>query len=153
MKSSAKQENKSLKIDAAGGSMRNAIWMSLLIIAAGLTVSCDEGIDENPSSARVSGYIYQSHSDPRGVPGVRVILESDINSENPYQGADRWFETDENGYWEGFMYLGQDIETGDYYYVADFLVQYFMDDQLIYSTGGITLSPGSTFMMPPKYVN
>ncbi|MCB1058655.1 MAG: hypothetical protein KDB65_00355 [Calditrichaeota bacterium] len=133
--------------------MRNAIWMSLLIIAAGLVVSCDEGIDDNPSSAKVSGYVYMSHSDPQGVRGVRIILESDVNSENPYLGPDRWFETDENGYFEGYMYLGQNVETDRYYYVADFLIQYFYDDQLVYTTGGITLSPGSSFTMPPTYLN
>lgn len=127
--------------------------MSLLIIAAGLVVSCDEGIDDNPSSAKVSGYVYMSHSDPQGVRGVRIILESDVNSENPYLGPDRWFETDENGYFEGYMYLGQNVETDRYYYVADFLIQYFYDDQLVYTTGGITLSPGSSFTMPPTYLN
>lgn len=134
--------------------MRNAIWMSIMFLAAGLSVSCEESINEDDSSARVYGYVYQSHADQTGVPGVRVIIESDIDSENPYLGPDRWFETDENGYFEGYMFLGSNPETGDYQYVADFLIQYFHQDQPVGApTGGITLSPGSDFSMPPRYLN
>lgn len=134
--------------------MRNAIWMVILILAAGLSVSCDQGINEDNSSAKVTGYVYRSASDLTGVRGVKVILESDVDSENPYSGPDRWFETDENGYFEGYMFLGSNPDNGDYYYVADFLIQYFYNDQPVgVATGGITLSPGSTFTMPPRYVN
>lgn len=134
--------------------MRNVFWVIITMITAGLSVSCDEGINEDNSSAKVSGYVYRSHNDPTGVEGVKVILESDIDSENPYQGPDRWFETDENGYFEGHMFLGSNEDNGEYLYVADFLIQYFYDDAPVgVATGGITLSPGSHFTMPPRYLN
>jgi len=124
-----------------------------MIIAAGLSVSCEKDIDEDNSSARVYGYVYQARGDQTGVPGVRIIIESDIDSETPYLGPDRWFETDENGFFEGYMFLGSNPETGEYTYVADFQIQYFYDDLPVgAATGGITLSPGSDFSMPPRYL-
>jgi len=143
-----------MKIDVAGGSMRNVFLAVIAMIVAGLSMSCEQGIDEDNSSAKVSGYVYRSHSDPTGVQGVKVIIESDVNSENPYNGPDRWFETNENGYFEGYMFLGSNEDTGEYNYVADFLIQYFYNDTpLGVSTGGITLAPGSSFTMPPRYLN
>ena len=134
--------------------MRNVMWMTMIMIAGLLAVSCEEGINEDNSSAKVTGYVYRSHGDPSGVPGVRVIIESDVESENPYLGPDRWFETDANGYFEAYVFLGTDEETGGYDYVADCLIQYFYQDASVgLPPGGITLSPGSNFTMPPRYLN
>ncbi len=134
--------------------MRTLVWLSVLVATAGLTVSCDEDINSSNSSAKVVGYVYRSHADQTGVSGVKVIIESDIESDNPYTGPDRWFETDDRGYFEGFVFLGADEETGTYDYVADCLIQYFYQDQAVgIPAGGITLSPGSVFTMPPRYVN
>lgn len=134
--------------------MRNVLLVALLMLAGMLSVSCEEGTNEDNSSAKVTGYVYRSHNDPTGVPGVKIIIESDAESENPYLGPDRWFETDANGYFEGFIFLGSDEETGTYDYVGDCLIQYFFEDQPVgVATGGITLSPGSVFTMPPRYLN
>ncbi|MCB9366694.1 MAG: hypothetical protein H6506_00140 [Calditrichaeota bacterium] len=134
--------------------MRTAVWVSLLAVIAGLSLSCDEDINGGTSSAKVVGYVYHSHANPSGVAGVKVIIESDVESDNPYLGPDRWFETDENGYFEGYVFLGIDEETGRYDYVSDCLIQYFYQDQAVgAATGGITLAPGSVFTMPPRYVN
>lgn len=134
--------------------MRNVFLAVIMTIAAGLSVSCEEGINEDNSSAKVTGYVYRSHTDPTGVANVKIIIESDVNSDNPYTGPDRWFETDENGYFEGFMYLGTNPDNGEYYYVADFAIQYYHNDAPVgVPSGGITLSPGSVFTMPPRYLN
>jgi hypothetical protein len=134
--------------------MKKAVWLILAATLTSLVISCDESIDESNSSARVTGYVFQSRQDPSGVSGVQIIMESDIESDNPYLGPDRWFTTDENGYFEAAMFIGTDPETGERDYVADFLIQYFYDGQLIAGpTGGITLSPGSVFSMPPVYLS
>lgn len=135
--------------------MKKAVQMILAAaLVLSLVVSCDESIDESSSSAKVVGSVYLSRQDPSGVRGVQIILESDVESDNPYLGPDRWFTTDENGFFEGAMFLGTDPETGERDYVADFLIQYFYDGQLIAGpTGGITLSPGSVFTMPPVYLS
>jgi len=134
--------------------MRNAMWIVIIMLAGLATTACEEGINEDNSAAKVTGYVYRSHNDPTGVQGVKVILESDINSDNAYTGPDRWFETDANGYFEGYVFLGSNEDTGDYNYVGDCLIQYFYQDQPVgIATGGITLAPGSVFTMPPRYLN
>jgi hypothetical protein len=141
-----------MKIDVAGGRMRKITWLAMLMLAATLSMSCEEDINNDNSSALISGYVYASPQDQTGVAGVQIIVEGDINSDNPYQGPDRWTETDNNGHYEAWVFLGADEETGTYDYLADFLVQYFHEGALIDSVFGVTLSPGSVFTMPPRYV-
>ncbi|NUO18406.1 hypothetical protein HUU59_03050 [bacterium] len=133
--------------------MRSIIITGVILFAGLFAVSCDKDIDEDNSSAKISGYVYLSHADPTGVRGVRVIVEADPEAENPYLGPDRWFETDENGYFEAYIFLGSDPESGEFLYVGDAFVQYFYDDRSYGGSGGITLSPGSHFLMPPLYLN
>lgn len=135
--------------------MKKAGWTVLVaFLLTSLVISCDESIDESNSSARVTGFVYLSPQDHTGVSGVQIIVESDVESDNPYLGPDRWFTTDANGHFEAAMFLGTDPETGERDYVADFLIQYFYNGQLIAGpTGGITMSPGSVFTMPPVYLS
>lgn len=132
--------------------MRKITGLSVLMLAAALSMSCEEDINNDNSSALISGYVYASPQDQTGVAGVQIIVESDGNSENPYLGPDRWTETDENGRYEAWVFLGEDEETGAYDYVADCIVQYFHQGARIDSVFGVTLAPGSVFTMPPRYV-
>ena len=127
---------------------------SRLAVAAGLTcvlllfvVSCDEGIDDWSSSAKITGYVYTDRTHTRGVEGVQVILEADIESETPYEGPDRWTTTNASGYFEGNIFLGN--EEGDYKYVADLDVAYFWHGKSFRWGGGVTVGPGSHFTLPP----
>ncbi len=122
-----------------------ALATLLLLLIGG----CNEGIDDWNSSAKVTGYVYTDPSHTTGIPGVQVILESDQNADNPYTGPDRWTSTNASGYFESAVFLGRDMDTGQYNYVADMSVGYFYEDKFFRWTGGITVGPGSDFTLPP----
>ena len=114
----------------------------LLLLAA-----CDEGVDDWSSSARVAGWVFTDGSHSRGIEGVQVIIESDPESENPYEGPDRWTVTDASGRFEGAVFLGH--SNGEYNYIADLSVGYFWHGKSFSWTGGITVAPGAVFTLPP----
>jgi hypothetical protein len=132
---------------------RHSLALSLVLSAflLGMT-GCDEGTNDYNSSAKISGYVKESVNNPAGISGVKVIIESDTESETPYLGPDRWFETDANGYFEGYIFLGvDDADSTEYTYVADLSAAYFTGELTFSWTGGITVSPGSHFMLPTVY--
>jgi hypothetical protein len=131
--------------------MKNTIfyWTTAvagLIAMTLLLASCDEGIDDWNSSAKVTGYVYTDPGHTRGVEGVQVILESDQNAPNPYQGPDRWVTSNRDGYFEKSVFLGN--SNGQYVYVADLSVQYFWHGKSFAWNGGVTVGPGSVFTLP-----
>jgi hypothetical protein len=130
-----------------------AIMLMVSALLLGIT-GCDEGTNDSSSSAKISGYVLESTETPTGVSGVRVVIESDIESDIPYQGPDRWFETDQNGYFEGYIFLGMDDEVpNEYVYVADLSVGYWTSESQTFSwDGGITVGPGSHFTLPTVYL-
>jgi hypothetical protein len=126
---------------------KNGIKIAGLLVAMLLLLSaCDEGVDDWNSSARVAGWVYTDASHTRGVEGVQVIIESDPESEVPYEGPDRWTVSDASGHFEGAVFLGN--SDGDYNYVADLSVGYFWHGKSFSWIGGITVSPGSVFTLP-----
>jgi hypothetical protein len=124
-----------------------------LAVIAGITmlllisVGCEEGIDDWSSSARVTGEVYTDGAHTQGVQGVRVILEADPSASHPYEGPDRWTETDSRGHFEGAVFLGN--KNGAYNYIGDMSVGYFYGNKVFKWTGGITVGPGSVFTLPP----
>jgi hypothetical protein len=118
--------------------------VSLLLLTV---VGCEDGIDDWSSSARIVGEVYTDASHTQGVPGVRVILESDQTSDKPYEGPDRWTVTDNRGHFEGAVFLGN--KDGEYNYIADMSVGYFYGTKTFSWKGGITVGPGSVFTLPP----
>lgn len=122
-------------------------FAALLITLALITAACDDGIDDWNSSARVSGWVFTDPSHSRGVEGVQVIIESDPESDTPYEGPDRWTVTDGSGHFVGAVYLGR-TETG-YNWVGDLSVAYYWNNKIFAWTGGITVAPGSVFTLPP----
>lgn len=115
---------------------------ALLFFASG----CEEGINDWSSSARITGEVYTDATHAHGVQGVRVILEADPNADHPYEGPDRWTETDSRGHFDGAVFLGN--HDGAYNYVADMSVGYFYGNKEFTWTGGITVGPGSVFTLP-----
>jgi hypothetical protein len=120
----------------------------LLVLSA-----CTESIDSYSDAAKVSGYVFMDETESQGVPGVQVLLESDPTSEVPYDGPDRWFYTDENGYFEGTLYLGseRDPVTGKitYKYYGDVAVSYYHQGTAFSWVGGATVQAGGNFICPP----
>jgi hypothetical protein len=115
---------------------------SLLLLAT----ACDEGIDDWNSSAKITGDVFTDVTHSHGVEGVKVILEADPDAQNPYEGPDRWVETDANGHFAGSVFLGN--KNGAYNYVADMKVSYFWSNRAFSWSGGISVGPGSTFTLP-----
>jgi len=133
--------------------MQRTAYLPVLVIAAFLLMSCEEEINDNNSSAKVSGYVYQSRQDMTGIEGVQVIIEGSQNADDPYLGPDRWCSTNADGYYEGWIFLGTDPETNQYDYLGDCTVQWFYQGARLDSVSGVTLSPGSHFTMPPMFIN
>ncbi len=126
--------------------MAVAASLTLLIIYAG----CDEGIDDWNSSAKLSGYVYADRAHTQGVPGVQVIFEADPDADVPYEGPDRWTTTDNSGYFEGFVFLGNRAEDNEpgYNYRGDMSVSYFWNGKSFSWVGGVTVGVGSHFTFP-----
>jgi hypothetical protein len=127
--------------------------LMLQMIAVFLLVSgCTEGIDEYPDAAMLSGWVFVDETEAQGVQGVAVLLESDPSSDVPYEGPDRWFYTDENGHFEGTLYLGseRDPVTGKitYHYMGDVAVSYYYRDKTFSWVGGATVQAGGNFICP-----
>jgi hypothetical protein len=121
------------------------LWLLVVLLPG-----CSEGQDDWNSSAKISGYVYTDATHTTGVSGVQVVLESDPNAEDPYRGADRWVVSSGNGYFEKSVFLGRDPEDPDHYdYVADMSIGYFYNGHSFRWTGGVTVSPGSHFTLPP----
>jgi hypothetical protein len=128
--------------------MRNR-WIALaagLSLVLVLVVACEDGIDDWNSSARVSGDVFTGPDHAQGIAGVQVVIESDMNSDQPYEGPDRWTRTDGRGHFDGAVFLGH-TDAG-YNYIADLSVQYFYNNKRFVWSGGITVGPGSTFTLP-----
>ena len=119
--------------------------------------SCTDSIDDYSDAAMVSGFVFTDETQSQGVPGVSIILEADPASEVAYEGPDRCFYTDENGYFEGTLYLGsaRDPASGEitYTYFADVAVSYYYQDMVFSWTGGVTVQAGGNFICPPVNLN
>jgi hypothetical protein len=126
-------------------------WMGVLTAALLLIVmmGCDEGINDWSSSAKVSGYVFADPAHTVPLPGVQVIVEGDPAADHPYEGPDRWFVTDQDGYFEGYVFLGYSQDDTNYVYLGDLDVAYFKDLWSFRWGGGITVGPGSDFTLPP----
>jgi hypothetical protein len=126
--------------------------MSHMIVILLLVSGCTEGIDEYPDAAVVSGWVFMDETEGQGVPAVAVLLESDLSSDVPYEGPDRWFYTDENGHFEGTLYLGseRDPATGkiSYRYIGDVAVSYYYRDMTFSWVSGATVQAGGNFICP-----
>jgi hypothetical protein len=118
--------------------------MGMILLFA---VACDEGINDWNSSAKITGSVFTDASHTQGVPGVQVILEGDPTAQTPYLGPDRWTVTDPSGHFEGAVFLGND--GTNYIYLGDMAVGYFWKDKFFKWTGGVSVSPGSVFTLPP----
>jgi hypothetical protein len=115
-------------------------------------LGCTEGINDYSDAAKVSGWVYTDATQTQGVPNVAILLESDQESETPYMGPDRWFYTDENGHFEGSLFLGseRDASSGkiNYKYMADIAISYYYQDKMFSWSGGATVQAGGNFICP-----
>lgn len=131
--------------------MSTKVWIGALTVALVILAiwGCDEGINDWNSSAKIAGYVYADAAHTVGLPGVQVVIEGDRSADNPYRGPDRCVTTDQHGHFESFVFLGYNVVDTTYNYVGDLDVAYFAGQWTFRWGGGITVSPGSVFTLPP----
>ena len=125
------------------------LFVPLTLIIFGLW-GCDPDQD-SPDYATITGYIYTDSTMAQGVSGVRVIVESDIESEVPYSGPDQFGWTDNNGHFSISFYLGHENVAGnvvEHTYIADCAVSYWHQGHFFAWTGGVTVASGKEYTLP-----
>jgi hypothetical protein len=142
----------------AGGKM-------ILLTAVGLillTFSCAR-VRNTTSYALLTGHVLTSPTDPTGVEGVTVWVESDSESDLPYYGGDIAVRTNAGGEYLVRIFLGfstqEDVSGGFTFdpekpqYVGDARVILFYEDLYFDLGGGISLEMGQTISMPTVYLS
>lgn len=132
--------------------MRKRIIVTTGILAL-FVLLCLWGCDpdqETPDYTTVSGRIYADSMMTQGVSGVAVVVESDEESQSPYNGPDQFAWTDSDGYFEVSFYLGHSFEGTEltHFYIADCAVSYWYNGQNFAWSGGVTVASGKTFHLP-----
>lgn len=143
-----------------------SIQISLLYIVAVLLAftGCSE-VNNTDNYAVVSGRVLNSVSDPTGVPGVVVWVESDPSSNVAYLGGDVSVTTDENGEYRAEVFLGyltirdrpEEGEGGTFsvdfpQFVGDARVIMFYQDSFLDLGGGFTIQRGNTLEIWDVYL-
>ena len=132
--------------------MRKRIIVTTGILAL-FVLFCLWGCDPDQDSqdyTTISGRIYADSMLTHGVSGVAVVVESDEESQSPYNGPDQFAWTDSDGYFEVSFYLGHSFEGTEltHVYIADCAVSYWYNGHSFAWTGGVTTASGKTFHLP-----
>jgi hypothetical protein len=86
--------------------------LALLALAAG---ACDflespDEVQNSRNNAFVEAQVFVSRADRTPVQGVIMIVESDPDSERPFNGPDQSFVSDETGFIRAEVFPGKDLE-------------------------------------------
>lgn len=132
--------------------MRKRIIVTIGIVTL-LALLCLWGCDPDEETldyTTVSGRVFADSTMTTGVAGVAVVVESDEESEAPYNGPDQFAWTDADGYFEVSFYLGHEFEGTEvaHNYIADCAVSYWHSGKSFAWTGGVTVAIGKTFHLP-----
>ncbi len=127
--------------------------LGFALLASLLTLSCQGLLEDSGSYAIVEGYVYADASMTRGVPGVEVIVESDENSQNPYQGPDLMTFTDSTGYFSIKVFLTYEATdtSVSYHDIADVSVYYNYRGRSFRYTG-VSVHVGGVYRLPAVYL-
>ncbi len=124
-----------------------------ILSAAFLALACQGLWEDSQSYAVVEGYVYADASMTRGASGVEVIVESDENSQNPYQGPDIMTFTDSSGYFSAKIFLNyEETDTSiTYHNIADVSV-YFNYQGRSFRYTGVTVHVGGVYRLPAVHL-
>jgi len=135
------------------------------ILAVLVTIAGCGEVNNTDNYAVVSGKILNSVTDPTGVPGVVVWVESDPTSDVAYLGGDVSTTSDGNGEYSAEVFLGylpirdrpDENEGGtfsvDYpQYVGDARVLMVYQDTFLDLGGGFTIQRGTTLEVWDVYL-
>jgi hypothetical protein len=86
-----------------------------LALAALLAGACDflespGEVQNSRNNAFVEAQVFVSRADRTPVQGVIMIVESDPDSERPFQGPDQSFVSDDSGFIRAEVFPGRDLE-------------------------------------------
>ncbi len=125
----------------------------LILSTTLLVLACQGLLEDTQSYAVVEGYVYADASMTRGAPGVEVIVESDENSQNPYQGPDLVTFTDSTGYFSVKVFLNyEETDTSiTYHNIADVSVYYNHQGRSFRYTG-VTVHVGGVYRLPAVHL-
>lgn len=89
-----------------------AVLAALLVPLLG---ACDflenpDEVQNSTNNAFVEAQVFSSPDDRTPVEGVIMIVESDPDSDRPFQGPDQSFQSDENGFIRAEVFPGLDLE-------------------------------------------
>jgi hypothetical protein len=147
---------------------KSRLRITLLLLISGFMISlsgCGE-VNNEDNFAVVTGRVLNSASDPTGVEGVVVWVESDPTSDAAYYGGDISVLTDQDGVYRGEVFLGyitigdvpaEESEGGifnvDYpRFVGDARVLMIYNGSFLDIGGGVTLQRGRTLELWDVYL-
>jgi len=127
--------------------------LGLLVVGSMLFLACQGLLEDTESYAVIEGYVYSDASMTRGVPGVEVIVESDLNSQNPYYGPDIMTYTDSTGFFSVKVFLSYEATDTSvtYYDVADVSV-YFNYRGKSFRYTGVSVHVGGVYQLPAVHL-
>ncbi len=128
-------------------------FLGFALLASLLAIGCQGVLEDSQSYAIVEGYVYADAGMTRGVPGVEIIVESDENSQNPYQGPDIITFTDSTGYFAAKVFLTySETDTSvTYESIADVSVYYNHRGKSFRYTG-VTVHVGGVYRLPAVHL-
>jgi hypothetical protein len=127
----------------------NILWIPL-ILAVLMLWGCDPDQD-SPDYATVSGWIFTDSTMTQGARDVQIIVESDLESQNPYTGPDQFAWTNDDGHFTVSFYLGHELEMEGgltHNYIADCRVSYWYEGHMYDWVGGVTVASGKDYILP-----
>ena len=140
--------------------------LGLLLPAAG----CDflenpDDVQNSTNNAFVEAQVFASRTDRTPIQGVIMIVESDPDSERPFQGPDQSFASDQNGLIRAAVFPGVDAEqepeggpsspldVTPLLFFGDACVHFIHEGQFSTFSCGVTLGAGKVLNLGVFFVD
>ncbi len=140
--------------------------VGLLLVAGG----CDflenpDEVQNTTNNAFVEAQVFVSRTDRTPVQGVIMIVESDPDSERPFQGPDQSFASDGNGFIRAAVFPGVDseeepeggpsspLDVTPLLFFGDACVHFIHEGQFSSFSCGVTLGAGTVLNLGVFFVD
>jgi hypothetical protein len=153
------------------GCMRFVLRPLSAVLIAGLVLSpagCDfledpDEVQNSTNNAFIEAQFFQSRSNRTPVPGVIMYVESDPDSERPFNGPDQTFVSDETGFVRAAVFPGPDTEdqtipttpldAPPFLFFGDACVHFIFDGTLSTFSCGVTMGAGKVINLGNFFVS
>jgi hypothetical protein len=153
---------------------RPRVALGLTALASGLWLALIAGCDvfEEPdevqnstNNAFIEAQLFASRNDRTPVEGVIMIVESDPDSDRPFQGPDQSFVTDENGFVRAAVFPGVDpdeepeggpttpFDVTPPLFFGDACVHFLHEGEFSTFSCGVTLGAGKVLQLGTFFVD